>query len=336
MTPQWVAGNVGEKKPILEESEKLQNVQAEVVKHHYVRAQLREINTRKSDGLIYAAVKTLQYSLSQGPNYTWDDLVQRYIDMTKRLQEADLTINFRAEGFFREPNNSTSYGQMYERAVEDEQIRLTEKLGDLNPVRTRVLADEHALFQDHMAGGQFEGMRRVMDSPLNRVSLEKGTAVFEVSNPFFNPKSREVFAALNYGRRPHGATTKYGKSYFVLNPKFKTNAIYFAGDTFDYDTLRVSANDQISYGLLGAIYAKAPLRLRQDLYRSCIWNQRLEDTEDGETLLEAHLFEKLSFPGNLQKIYLSRGEMERDLWHTVLGNAKAFAKANGTKVKEIA
>lgn len=48
----------------------------------------------------------------------------------------------------------------------------------------------------------------------------------EASNPYFNPWSKQIFAALNYGRRPHGATVTYGRSYLVLNLKFKTNAIY--------------------------------------------------------------------------------------------------------------
>ena len=153
-----------------------------------------------------------------------------------------------------------------------------------NPPPTRVGADNRATFgKDMMSNDRFKpafaGIGRVMNPGglvAPTVDVDPGKPEVEASNPYFNPRSKQVFAALNYGRRPHGATVTYGHSYMVLNPKFKINAIYFAGDTFCNTSagsgVNVSADDQVSYDLLGAIYAKATPHLRQDIYKSCLLN----------------------------------------------------------------
>jgi hypothetical protein len=332
----------------VQQSDKVQTVQARVVQHQYVRAELRDINMRKGDALRQATLAALK-ALPQGRKCTQAQLLEGFQHMTKRLQTADLTINFKAPSWFMNPNNYDSYTQMYERGVRTinvpsapaiKQMRLT---GDaLNPAKLRAEADDKVTFrQDMMSGGKFKpafgGMGRVM-SPGNLVTptVDARKGEFEASNPFFNPKSKQVFAALNYGRRPHGSTITYGHSYMVLNAKFKLNAIYFAGDTFGVNGgLRVAADDQVSYDLLAAVYPKAHLTMQADLVKSCLQDSSLNDAKSSEELtllLEAHLFEPLTFAGNLEKIFLSGQDhidnrpLTGDEWQTIQTNARAFAK----------
>jgi len=274
--------------------------------------------------------------------------------MTSRLQDADLTINIKAPSWFSAPNDSNSYTQMYERAVRAlaapgrpiRQMRLDN--GDTNnPAAMRVNADTKATFRNSMMhNADFEGFGRVM-SPGNLVApaVDVRNGELEASNPYFNPWSKQVFAALNYGRRPHGATVTYGHSSLVLNPKFKTNAVYFAGDTFANGVqgsgMHVSANDQISFDLLGAIYGKASPQLRQDLYKSCILNATLPDAAPSaelQLLLEAHLFEPLYFSGNIAKVIISSSERINDRIATpqellnIENNARGFARKHGAQL----
>ena len=52
------------------------------------------------------------------------------------------------------------------------------------------------------------------------------------SKAAYNRNTKQVFAALNFGKNPHGPAIRYGLSYFVLNEKFKANASFYAGSTF--------------------------------------------------------------------------------------------------------
>jgi hypothetical protein len=267
--------------------------------------------------------------------------------MTEHLQTADLTINFRAQGFFTTPNKWGSYMQMYEVAVATNQGLLQST--QVNRADRRVEADNDATFgKKGMKDGNrfdfkgaFEGLGRVMSpgAPRRVVLPKEKFASYETTNPHFNPRSKQVFAALNYGRRPHGSCPKYGLSYFVLKPKFKINALYFAGNTFDQDKRKVSADDQVSFQLLAAIYGKAGMELRRDLEKSCLRNATLGDSEEADLLLEAHLFEALLFSGNIETVYVCRSDedssgqtMDPMGWHNVITNARAFGEQHGAKV----
>jgi hypothetical protein len=172
-------------------------------------------------------------------------------------------------------------------------------------------------------------------------------AEFTASNPYFDPKTKQVFAAVNYARRPHGACTDYGHSYLVLTDKFKSNAIYFASDTFNVMVGKaVSANDQISYTLLGALYLKADAQMRQELLKSCLRDGSLADTASKDLLLEAHLFEPMKFTGGLLTVFLSAKDLVEEgdgaaktkraitpaEWQTIQENARIFARKHGAKL----
>jgi hypothetical protein len=356
----WSAG-VSPTTGIVDQSARVQRTQARVVQHHYVRAQLREINLRNGDALVEATLQALRQTVPGGRKCTREQLLQAFSVLTTRLQKADLTINIKAPSWFTTPNNYDSYAQMYERAVRKlnipgqpgvHQMRLSDADAK-NPAATRVAADHQATFGSRMLGnggqfkGSFGGIGRVMATGgLATPAVDAKDGELIATNPYFNPKSKQVFAALNYGGRPHGATTTYGFSYLVLKPKFKTNAIYFAGDTFcnGFPDLKVnvSANDQVSYELLGAIYAKASVHLREDIYKSCLLQTRLPDampSNELQLLLEAHLFERITFSGNLEAVVISeldRGGTSPQEWATIQVNARAFASKHGARLSVIA
>lgn len=331
-----------------------QRVQARVVQHQYVRAELRDINMRKGGVLIEETLAALALT-PQGKKCTRAQLLEGFQHMTKRLQTAELTINIKAPSWFMTPNNYASYTQMYERAVRAVTMadgstvnRMRLKDDPLNPAVMRAGADDKVTFRkDMMSGSKFKpsfaGLGRVLSpGTLAAPTVDAKAGEFEASNPYFNPKSKQVFAALNYGRRPHGATVTYGHSYLVLNSKFKTNAIYFAGDTFGVNAgMKVAADDQVSFDLLGAIYGKAMPQMQADLYKSCILDGKLADamaSMEIMLLLEAHLFEPLTFQGNIEMIVVSGQDkyngqpLTGTQWQTIQTNVRAFAAKHGARV----
>ena len=148
-------------------------------------------------------------------------------------------------------------------------------------------------------------------------------------NKLFNPKTKQVFAALNYGRRAHGSSTLYGQSHFVLNSSLKVNSIYFPGDTF---ANTAGANEQVTYQTLGAIYLKANATLRNEIASSCFQNSVLEDTSATHVLLEAHIFGKVSFKdiSILHLCLASQGDAAEQL--TIKSNAETFCQKWGIQL----
>jgi hypothetical protein len=127
-------------------------------------------------------------------------------------------------------------------------------------------------------------------------------AFYTSKNAKFNAKSKQVFAALNYGRRPHGSSTQYGWSYFVLNPDLKVDAIYFPGDTFYIP----GAGDQATYQALGKLYLNAVKGdLREQLIASCLQGMQLKDTADAADLVEAHIFQEVRFASCMEELRLA-------------------------------
>jgi hypothetical protein len=321
----------------IEKSQRVQNIQARVVQHHYVRAQLGMINSdANSQKLIDETIQALWDSYPPAKIQKWNhaQLLQAFAKMTDRLQQAKLTINFKASSWFSQPNNYPSYTQMYERGIGMAQtgngfgMRVDLKDTTLNKAGDRVAADDIASFSKEHSKSGWGGVQQFMN-PLHKgfkkvtigsktvyehetqgmEGIDKGS---RIANPHFNPKTKQVFAALNYGYCKHGPAAEYGVSYMVLSDKFKTNAIYFAGDTFlnleQKGKSKVTANDQISFNMLGAIYAKAKPHMRMQMNQVLLNNMGLEDHlgSNANGLLEAHLFEPMTFSGNIKTVYLSR------------------------------
>ncbi|HVU44911.1 MAG TPA: hypothetical protein VHD85_02230 [Terracidiphilus sp.] len=202
--------------PTSELSEKVQSAQAGILQHHYVRAQLHVLNNNE-ESIIKETIEAMREHMPNGHKSKEGKLKADFEHMTMRLQRADLTINFNAGSWFMEPNNYDSYTQMYERAVRTvngpaiagaKQMRLTDS--KVNKAVDRVTTDDRVTFNQGMMSGN-SGIGRIMSPGKLIIPLvDAREGEFESTNPYFNPKSKQVFAALNYGRRPHGASTYYG------------------------------------------------------------------------------------------------------------------------------
>ncbi len=326
---------------------------ARAVQHAFTNARIRDINARAITTLFTPTLALLKASVPALRKASPEKVQAVYFHLTERLQAAELTINLKAPSWFMQPNNYDSYTQMYERAVKAGVMKLTDS-DPMNPAAIRVKADDQATFPANMPTtpsaaprrGLSPGARGLGDAgqKMSIGTLNQSGGEYTASNAQFDPRTRQIFAALNYGRRPHGSCIDYGHSYLVLNDKFKRDALYFGGDTFGVLMGKsVSAADQISYDLLGAILLKANPRLQQDLIQSCVNDGSLGDSTDPSLLLEAHLFEALKFSGGAAALNISAKDPVTQpdgtkktpsgaQWQTIQTNARAFAGKHGLKL----
>jgi hypothetical protein len=335
------------------------------VQHTFTNARIRDINAHGISKLAVPTMKMLKETVPSLKKAKDLDLQKAFLHMTERLQKADLTINFKADRWFSNPNPYDSYTQMYERAVKAGVMKL-DNSDPKNPANLRVLADDLATFPQNMVETKKQGFE--MQS--SKVVAPKGAAPgrglapggrgmgdvaskmtpgklsqqgtdFLATNDQFDPKTRQLFAAVNYGRRPHGACTDYGHSFMVLSDKYKADALYFAGDTFN--TLaatqsKVNAEDQLSYDMLGGAYIKASPTLRADLITSCLNDGSLGDTSNKDLLFEAHLFTQLKFAGGVTTLFISARDkvggnpLTAAQWQNIQTNARAWAQRTGARL----
>jgi len=318
---------------------------AGLVKRHYVE-QRTEALRRRNPTLEDRIAKALQEELPAGTLKRGDDWMEVYRKITGNLQKAPLTINFNASSWFASENHYESYAQVY--ALSGLSAEGTGQLisSGLNPALTRAAVDDRVTFAglrgNHAPSQPRRGLmpgRQGIDRVRTQMEFRAGSALrtapdpkdptktvtyADSTNPHFNPKTKQVFTALNYGRRNNGSSTMYGDSHFVLNPKFKLNALYFAGDTFNPG---MNGAVQASYPTLGSLVAFANPLMRKSIVQSCYFGAVLSDTSSTGLLLEAHVFEDLTFTGNIEEIRLraTPGTAEYE-------NARKFARKHGAKL----
>lgn len=327
---------------------KVTNPSANIVQDQYVAARLAEFKRRNP-----ALEQQLAKLLSEHPllahlrlKATGKEWLKVYAKINENLQAADLTINFKAESWFTTENNYASYTQMYERsmAANGGNILVSDAM---NPASTRANVDDAVTFpaawnapaaptHRGLRPGQQSGQRIQnqmafgQQKPLpNNIN---GFGAIESENPHFNPRTKQIFAALNYGRRPHGSATPYGMCYLVLHPRLKTNAMYIAGDTF----VKLNGQDrnvtsQMPYYMLAAVMAHANVDIIKDIIKSCYQGMRLPDPASHLApflLLEAHVFGNLPFTGNITEVCLP-GEY---MGSAIAANAFTFAAKHGARL----
>jgi hypothetical protein len=321
---------------------------AGLVQKHLVEARQEELYRRDKDleGKVAAALRA--HPALQRLKLSGDRWIPVYKKISEGLQSADLTINFNAAKWFSSENLYKTYAQQYERSTPDS-AGAARFQGDttMNPAKTRADIDDRITFNNlRMTGaptqtgpprrGLMPG-RQGMDRVRTQMEFRAGAQTSSPdpqnpNNPFtmvsstnaqFNPRTKQVFAALNYGRRPHGSSIYYGGSQFVLSPKYKVNALYYGGDTFYMQ----DASMQLAYHVIGAIVAYARKDLLDAIISSCYFGTRLEDTRAGSLLLEAHLFTEVRFTGNLDRIVLDapHGSVLHE-------NARKFAVRHGARL----
>jgi len=330
-----------------------------VVQQSFTNARVNEIN-RQAGNLKRETIQAFLSDPVLGPRLKGYSSSKKqafcenaYDRLTRTLQSRNLTINFKAASWFTTENPYDSYAQMYERGLKGGRMILDDSDRD-NPANIRVAADDRVTFPTQWAGAQpalargqqgattlsprgpapqqimgrmMAGKALVpagqMGGVLNPVPVLGAFSGYESGNVRFDPKTKQVFAAVNYGRRPHGACTKYGESYFILSDSFKTDAIYFPEDTF----YASGADLQISYQTMGALFLKAKPTMRALLVQSCFDDIRLGDTGDGAHLMEAHVFQPVRFSSGLAAMIL-----EETAPPAVVQNAKTFCRKWGIKL----
>lgn len=276
--------------------------------------------------------------------------IKVYDRITDRLQKSQLTINFHASSWFSTVNDYESYTQMYERAktiynpaTKSHQTFLQNS--GLNPAAVRAGADDKVTFPKNWAG-QTQTQRglspgtRSGGSIMNQMAfgthktvtrpVKFGDSTMETGivsdNQRFNPQTKQLFAALNYGNCPNGGAPSYGDSFLVLEDHFKLNAIYFGSDTFSVAMNKSPAKEQIPYHNLGAILGTQDARL-MSLY--LLQGTILTKTHASNAIiLEAHLFTDLPFAGNIKEVVLAESDTSSD----IAENARTFAKKHGAKL----
>lgn len=333
-------------------SDKMQRVSAAVVMQHFARSEVRSID--KVSDAFYAAMVMKLRTMREFARFKDGQLREVIKNITYKLQTAELTINFKAASYFSAPNDWRTYRQMYDMALQDvkqadggtkREMRLTGNA--LNPATTRDAADTKVTFGANIKTPQMQGAARFMQTGgLKDVSNgAAGGPVYTANNAHFNPRARQLFAGLNYGRRPHGSSTQYGLSHFVLQDGFKTNAIYYAGDTF-YVT---DANARVTYGMLFALVLHASDNLTKAILDSCYRQTSLKDTSNGDELVEAHIFDEIQFAKDIKEMRVSNNDIINETGSLMLSgkvsmedlpklredikkNARDFASRNNIKL----
>ena len=332
---------------------------SKAVQHAFTNARVSEIN-RNLSSLRAATVKALREDARLAPRIKGYSSAKKqafaedcYDHLTRVLQSRNLTINFKSTSWFSTENTYETYAQMYERGLKNGKMILDDS-DPANPANIRVAADDRVTFPTAWSAPQAvvprgqqgavtltprgpapqQIMGRMMagraltpqgsqGNVLNAVPATGGApAGYESPNPRFDPKSKQVFTALDYGRRIGGACTFYGRSYLVLNHQLKTDAIFFPEDTF----YAVGANLQVSYQTLGSIFLKAKDSMRALLISSCLDNIHLSETNSPAELMEAHVFQPLRFGGGVSHMVLEPSAP------AVEANAKKFCTKWGIKM----
>lgn len=283
----------------------------------------------------------------------WTDT---YVRMLERLQSADLTINLDAGSWFIRDNTYKTYTQMYERAT-SAKGQLALKDDEYNKAAVRAVADDLVTLPDEWANAHPFSQRKRLYNAMhltgatttsagaNMAGLKQthhpklvgdGQNGFATTNAHFKAKAREVFAALNYGRRPHGANTTYGFSHLILNPKLKKRALYYPSDTFFLASQGVSS--QCSYDTLGSVLKGAHPHMVEALWKSCHGRDALPDTAKGALMIEAHIFQTLKIAEDVETLVLSRQRNDskpkfaENEWRDIVKNATAWCGRNAVRL----
>lgn len=312
---------------------------AGLVQKHLVEAR-QEALYRRNKGLEAQVAKVLREHGALGHlKLGGDKWLGVYDTISQRLQSADLTINFKAASWFASENNFETYSQQYERSAPASDGR-AQFIGDSkNPALVRANIDDQITFKNAgaaPAGAPLRGLmpgRQGMDRIRGQMEFSAdastvarrpdGSTSVSATNRHFNPKTKQVFSALNYGRRAHGSNHDYGSSHLVLSPKFKVNALYYGGDTFYHQ----DASQQLAFHVIGAVIAYAKQVLLDDIIASCYLGNRLADTKDPALMLEAHLFDEVRFTGNIDRIVLDAPHGS-----ALHQNARKFATKHGASL----
>lgn len=270
----------------------------------------------------------------------------------KLLQDTPLTINFNALSWFKDQAGFDEYSTMWDRKQTDNSLNVNPD--PKNPAHVRAKADRWALygqFDDGKVDAAAAGLKLAHVKQQGGVtaaptwSHSRGSAG---KTPKQVVADSQIFAALNYGRRPHGSNTAYGKSFFELSDDFKDGAVFFAMDTFTpvstgsgfktkdqrsklYQvTARTFAGSMLlaiksQYdGNPNQVNRQNSIALTVDLLKAARTCACLPDNDQNHLLIEAHLFQKVKMRSDVVKrVNVSMTECGTDL-DAVKDNLRQF------------
>lgn len=322
---------------------KVEAISARVVMHHFARSEVHHLGKREAQ--LHAQVVDKLRTMHEFAAMPDSQIAEVIKNMARSLQSAALTINFPTVGWFDRPNHYRVYKQMYERgdemvAADDGTRERIVKGNTSNKAGQRDAVDTKVSFAPNINTPGMAGVKRFMQTGGGDI---RDVTNISVPNAQFNSKARQVFAALNYGRRPSGATTAYGPHHFVLKERFKANAIYYMGDTF---TPGMDHNSRITYGFLPALLLYASKDGLQDLMDSVYRRMTLRDMELADRMVEAHIYDRIIFSEAVEEMVINRPRFETDIKmemflkgrtdttvEQAVNNAKIFANVNGIKLR---
>jgi len=339
----------------------VRNPSAQMVQDQYVDRRLEELEAERKAGR-KDALKVLETLLLQNPKYLKfkkipsKELMRVYTAIERNLRTADLTINFQVSSWFGTENPYNTYAQMYQRAVVDGQMMV--QANEVNPdAKMRVQVDNQVTFPSQWQGVQSpagrglspgrQGVDRIMNQMDTGQAMPKPMAgpnpdlAYMAANKHFNPNAKQIFLGLNYGRRPHGSTTTYGNSYFVLKNGLKARCLYYPGDTFLQQGQSGHAGSlQVAYDNLGAILGRDSasisgsfrLHLSRQILESCLEGKILRDSASMNDVLEAHYFGELRFSEHVDYMVISPQGIYKGAWPGIVDNARKFAEKQGIKI----
>lgn len=334
------------------------------IQREYAQKRKRALNKRDEEKITLVTETITR--LAKRSNVMLDGLAARdragragwevvYELLITHLQGCDLTINLEAENWFGGRNTYQTYATTYQKNMDNKggkAVLKTQKdsTGKITEdADSRLYADERVTLPDNWRSAsllhpQRRRLAKAMSTTggkavteLKKVDLGNDQEGFEIENRRFNPNAKQVFAALNYGRRMHGASVNYGYSHIVLNPRLKRNALYFPGDTFMVAMAKNSVDRQCTFETLGAVLAYCMDGMANGIWDAGIKHKLCEDTDDAFDLLEAHIFEQVRIDRDVQELALSRrkkdgSEIPAERWELVKTNAREWGRRNNIRV----
>ncbi len=331
------------------------NPSANMVQQQYLDVRLAELGASCTADKVAALQVLEQYLLDRlDPNkkhkkIAAKELLRIYGQIERNLQSSELTINFHAHIWFANENPYDTYTQMYERAMQGDQMVLSST--GMNDATARAEVDNQITFPDHWQGVQTTAVRGLQPGRqgVDRIMKQMDTGAlvpkpvtqaekaYNASNRHFNPHTKQIFLGLNYGRRPHGSAMNFGRSFLVFKSGLKPRCVYYACDTFLQREQGTHAGGiQVAYDNLAAILGKnspGAMLLRDAIFKSCYEGKLLPDPEDTGyckfVLLEAHHFGELNFRDHAEKLVISPRGADPAMWPTIVENARKFAKKHG-------
>lgn len=327
----------------------------------YVDKRKRVLHKRDEEKIADVKAKIETFMAKKGTRGDWLDV---YRKISASLQSANLTINLNAASWFNTANTFGTYAQMYQRNAPGGV--LTMKDDKMNPADVRMKADDQITFPDSWGRAHKFSQRRaiwksmcatgsgtakdgkmVAGSTITQTAGPesydpKGVArTFTSTNKHLDVNTKQVFAALNYGRRLHGACVDYGYSHLVLKPGLKRRAMFYPTDTFYLAAVQqLGLKGQESFETIGAIIRYRKLEYLDSIFDACYYGKMLGENRRGEDLIEAHLFQEVVINWDVEEFVLSRLQKDRDSskpyteseWQTIRVNARDWCQRNNVRL----